>query len=581
MQRTDHPTLSEFLELASSRGASWALETVVGIFNSLVAVDPNQSWKHVIHDAAEIIVGFLGAEAATVRLREPQVGRIVSFGSHPFNWELSGELLDFEDTISAEVIATHRLRVVEDLPAAVGRPTPFGAMLAVPFVIERFPEEEADIPGSILLYFSRNPRTFSSLEIRLLEAMANRVALVMARKHALDMDRVRRKKEWLVEKLFSRVSVEKGVKMKDLFGLMVEELEDILRIQTCSLFTVAEDGQSAVLETGWPEVGGYHTVGKVFSLDEHPYLRAAVRQDFPLGDFANERIYPSYILVKNPSRSRLMTEELRRFAELHGIHSFLYVPLRVGDRVRHLLVFDALDMRRFFSAEDIEILTFFGKELTQALEIERLDDILHDFKNPAIAVAGFARRVRRMIEEGDPRTGEMLRYMDVVIREGLRLQEMAISLYPLTRPEVVDLADVARSRFAINAEAMVEQSISCATLDDSACEGGVNVCVPKLALERVLDNLLNNASKALPPRDGALKLSVGREGETAWVEIANSGRIAPEEAARLVSRDTHGRGLNIVQRFVRTMGGTVVVRTEEDRTVFRITLPVSPQSCGG
>jgi signal transduction histidine kinase len=578
MKRPDRPTLSEFLETASSHDAAWALETVMGLFNALIAVDPNQSWKHLVHDAAELIVGFLEAQAATVRLKEPQVGRIVSFGSHPFDWDLGGALLDFEDTISGEVIATLRPRAVEDLGSAIGKAVPVGAVLSVPFAIERFPEEEADIPGSIQIYFAR-PRTFSPLEIQLAEAMAGRVALVMARKHALDMDRARRKKEWLVENLFSRISVEKRVKMKDLFGIMVEELEDILRIQSCSLFTVAEDSRSAVLETAWPETGGYHTIGQVFALDEHPYLRAAVRQDLPLGDFSYERIYPSYILVKNPAKSRLMTEDLRKFAEVHGIHSFLYVPLRVGDRVRHLLVFDALDMRRFFSAEDIEILTFFGKELTQVLEIERLDDILHDFKNPAIAVAGFARRVRRMIEEGDPRKAEMLRYTDVVIREGMRLQEMAISLYPVTRPELLDLGEVARSRFAINAEAMVEQNISCSTLDDASCEEGVNVCVPRLALERVLDNLLNNASKALPPQNGALRLSVGRKTDTAWVEIANTGRIAPEEEARFASRDTHGRGLNIVQRFVHAMGGSVEVRVEEDRTTFRIRLPVAPPSC--
>ncbi len=48
-----------------------------------------------------------------------------------------------------------------------------------------------------------------------------------------------------------------------------------------------------------------------------------------------------------------------------------------------------------FTEEEIEIFTFFGKELMKGLRLEKMDDILHDFKNPAIATAGFARRVKK------------------------------------------------------------------------------------------------------------------------------------------------------------------------------------------
>jgi len=36
----------------------------------------------------------------------------------------------------------------------------------------------------------------------------------------------------------------------------------------------------------------------------------------------------------------------------------------------------------------------------KGLRLEKMDDILHDFKNPAIAVAGFAKRVQKMLKEG-------------------------------------------------------------------------------------------------------------------------------------------------------------------------------------
>jgi signal transduction histidine kinase len=307
-------------------------------------------------------------------------------------------------------------------------------------------------------------------------------------------------------------------------------------------------------------------------------LRVTIEQDLPYGDFENERIYPSYLLIKNPQASDLVTTNLRHFTKDHGINSILYVPLRIGDRVRHILVFDAVDRTRYFSTEDIEILTFFGKELTQALEIERLDDILHDFKNPAIAIAGFARRVHKMISSGNADPADMLRFMDIVIHEGMRIQEMAMSLYPVSRAEMLDLGEVARDRFLINQEAIEEHKLCHIRLEEGPRTQGLMVNVSRLALERVIDNLLNNATKAVPPAGGYLRLSVDAQGEEACVEISNSGRVAAEDVARLSSADFKGRGLNIIYRLVRSMGGRVDVDVLADHTTFRVTLPLAAKN---
>ena len=56
---------------------------------------------------------------------------------------------------------------------------------------------------------------------------------------------------------------------------------------------------------------------------------------------------------------------------------------------------------RRFTDEEIEIFTFFGKELMKGLRLEKMDDILHDFKNPAIAAAGFAKRIQKILEDGE------------------------------------------------------------------------------------------------------------------------------------------------------------------------------------
>ena len=84
------------------------------------------------------------------------------------------------------------------------------------------------------------------------------MSYVIARKRIADLRRVNQKKEWLVEKIFSKISLDRGIKMKDLFRMMLEELQDIIKVQSCSLFAVGDDGKTAALESGWPEEGGYH-----------------------------------------------------------------------------------------------------------------------------------------------------------------------------------------------------------------------------------------------------------------------------------------------------------------------------------
>lgn len=576
-------TLPEIMEGVAEKGFPWALDAVFETFNQIIRIDHTQSWKKILHDTSEIIVDFLGAQAATIRLHEPYLNQMISFGSYQFDEDQREQAISFETTIAGRVVATQKSITVSDIlqspdfeDNAEAR-SRFRSLMAVPLTIERFLENEDDVHGALQIYFADGPRDFQDIEIRIAEMLAQRVSYVLARKRILDLRRVNEKKEWLVEKVFSKISHDRTLKMKDLFRMMLEELTDIIRIQSCTLFTLSEGGEEAVLETGYPEAGGYHTVGSVFPLEEHPYLRAAVRQDIPYGDFSNERVYPSYILIKNPQASELVTQNLRRFAQDHGINSILYVPLRIGDRVRHILVFDAVDRTRYFSDEDIEILTFFGKELTQALEIERLDDILHDFKNPAIAIAGFARRVRRMISAGWDDRAEMLKFMDVVIHEGMRIQEMAMSLYPVSQAEDIDLVEVARDRFLINREAIEEKKLNHIRVEEEAFPAeALPVTVSRLALERVLDNLLNNATKAVPPGGGYLRIrAFGGQGE-AVVEISNSGRVAPEDVAKLSTADFKGRGLNIIYRMVRSIGGRVEVDVQADHTTFRVTLPLSP-----
>ncbi len=126
-----------------------------------------------------------------------------------------------------------------------------------------------------------------------------------------------------------------------------------------------EDRQHVILEAGYPEV--HHGIGKVFSIQE-PYISTIVNQTGPFGEFENEKIYSNYILIGNPQQSRLLPPDLKRLLEHQQIYSVLYVPLKVNEVVQYFLAFDAQAHHQRFRDEEIEIFTFFGKELMKRSE---------------------------------------------------------------------------------------------------------------------------------------------------------------------------------------------------------------------
>ncbi|PLX45130.1 MAG: hypothetical protein C0609_03875 [Deltaproteobacteria bacterium] len=561
-------TLFDLLGESLGENAAHVFEEILAIHSKLGGIEHDQSWKTIAYDAAQIFVESFGAIGATGLFKELSSGKLRRFFSYRFIGSIPEEAKLYEEEVALKVIGEGAPVISDCVPEHTGT-----MVLGLPITIRSNRDIEDDIRGGLLIFFDHCP-DFKPLIVKVAEMMAGRVGEVLARRRILNMHRVAQKKEWIVEKVFSKISIERGVKMKDIFSLMVEELADIIKVQSCSLFSISEDGEEAMLEAGWPEVGGYHSIGKVFKLGEHPYLGAAVNRDGLTGDFANERYHENYLLIKNPLESSLSTQAMKSFTEQHGIHSILYIPISSEQRVSYLMVFDALEKKRTFSTGDIEVLTFFGKELTQALEIEKLDDILHDFKNPAIAVAGFGRRVKKMVESGES-AEELTPYLDIIIKEGVRLQEMAMSLYPVARLEPVDLCEVVRDRYRINREAVGEQGLADIRLIAEGLDcGGVKILAPKIAVERVLDNLFNNATKAIGASGGELKTSITSDGGFAVVKISNTGKLPEYILKRLSTAEvTTGRGLGIVKRLVTNMGGEIVAEQREDKCVFTLRLP--------
>jgi signal transduction histidine kinase len=379
-----------------------------------------------------------------------------------------------------------------------------------------------------------------------------------------------------VDKIFYRLGTHEGIKMKEAFNRVIPELKDIIQIQSCALFSVVDDGNAVLLEAGFPERGGYHGIGKRFSIKDERYFDFIINQMDMEGEFPYEKVDRSYLLIKDPQKSQFMPDNLRKFARDHDINSILYIPLRVDGEVKYIISFDALEKRSTFTEEEIEIFKFLGRELMKAHRMEMLDDILHDFKNPAIATAGFARRLKNLLDKGDynEKREEINRNLEILLKETFRLQELALSIYDVGKESPIDLTEKLIQRFEINEEAIKEQLRQNIRLVKKELESNLIILGHPLRLERILDNLFNNATNAIPERGGELSIRTFRDPPWACAEISNTGVISNEERERLLTGDVRGRGINITNRFIRMMRGKIDIITSNDRTTILIKFPL-------
>ncbi len=421
--------------------------------------------------------------------------------------------------------------------------------------------------------------TLSVAEVDVVTGMMREEILqryVIARGRIKRLKRLDEIKQKIVDQIYVTLGKHEAVKMKGFFDLLIPALVDIIKIQRCALFSVMEDREHVMLESGYPEAE--HGVGQVFSVKE-PYIDAVVNLNLPVGDFENETVRRDYIFVKYPQESALIPASLKYFLATRGVHSVLYIPLLVGGRVKHFLTFDSQDQRERFSKEEIEILAFLGKELMKGLKLEKLGDILHDFRNPAIAAAGFSKRVKEMLQQGlfPIHAEKIYRYLDFIYEETVRIQDLALTLYGEGKEIIIDLTDRLRKRFIVNSEVLKELNKPGVHLTQQESGPVLPVRCYPLHIDRVLDNLLSNATQAIPDEGGELSFQSYQEGSWGVAEIVNTGRISEEDRKRLLLDEYPGRGLHISLRLVKYMGGRLELETREEKTVVRVFLPIAAE----
>jgi GAF domain-containing protein len=559
------------------------LDHITRQVDDIIKISPDLSEPEILEFVNRYMVNSLGAGSASVRIYDPNTAQMLSYGSYPPEEASREPYIALEKSVAGVVVKTRKPCLVPNImkeelyqDKSVIERKGTHSLMAIPLAIPRFFPHERDTAGVIQIYYHEIDRVFTPVEIRMAELMARRLSFVIARKKILSLMKMNEKKEVIVREIFSRLGAREGVKMKDVFNRVIPELADMINVQSCALFSVADDLEHVTLEAGYPDDTGYHGIGKRIPIKNEAVFDLILNRRDHIRWSPYDLVTQSYVVVMDPLKSELVSKKVKKLAAKHSINSILYFPLHVGDEITHLMTFDALDQRTQYSEEDTEVLLFLGRELMKAQRMERLDDILHDFKNPAIATAGFARRLKRLLEQKELGENEttITRYVDILMDETSRLQEMALSLYHVGKEQLVDLSTVLRKRFEINKEAIKEQLKQNVTLKEGPFHDPLYVHCYPLHLERILDNLLNNATNAIPLQGGILSIRTYEEGEWACAEITNTGLISEEERLRLLEGEGQGRGLYITHRIIRLLNGRIDIRVGRNTTTLVVQLPM-------
>lgn len=208
--------------------------------------------------------------------------------------------------------------------------------------------------------------------------------------------------------------------------------------------------------------------------------------------------------------------------------------------------------------------------------------IAHEIRNPLSISSSAAQFLQE--ETGDPEfrrecVGKVLdgiRRASVVIEDLLRFARPGaeIDMAPL------DLVPVVREAVAL---ARHQASIQRIKMTVELSESPVRISGVASLLQQVFMNLLLNALTAMP-EGGELRVTVGREGEEACVQIADSGRgMSAAEAERIFDPfyttapvgSGSGLGLSISYSIVRQHFGVIEVESAEGNgSTFTVRVPL-------
>jgi signal transduction histidine kinase len=210
--------------------------------------------------------------------------------------------------------------------------------------------------------------------------------------------------------------------------------------------------------------------------------------------------------------------------------------------------------------------------------------VAHEVKNPLNSMRLWLENLKASLPEGENMPQQAVRVLDNEID---RLDTVVKRFLDFTRPpamhqEETSLKDLLEDVLAVGKPQMDRANVK---VEARFVNDVPAVLVDRQLLKQALMNLFLNAVEAMPG-GGRLTVSLERRGETASIEIQDTGRGIPPELTQRVFQlffttrpGGSGIGLATAFRTVQFLNGSIDFKSEVGRgTTFRIELPLARQA---
>lgn len=222
-------------------------------------------------------------------------------------------------------------------------------------------------------------------------------------------------------------------------------------------------------------------------------------------------------------------------------------------------------------------------ENTEVLRGDFVNNFSHEFKTPIVSISGFAKLLRR----GSLTEEQKQEYLSIIEEESLRLTAMATNILNLTRVEnqtiLTDISVYNLSEQLRSCILLLEDKWDKKQLDFNVDFREHFIFANEELLKQVWINLIDNAIK-FSPEGGSIEIGIKKEHDAITVYVINSSEEIPiESQARIFNKfyqadsshstEGNGIGLAVVKKVVELHGGTVSVQSENNLTMFLVTIP--------
>lgn len=345
------------------------------------------------------------------------------------------------------------------------------------------------------------------------------------------------------------------------FQLIAEKLAAAVGVERCVIAKINKDCGTYNFVAGVAIAGSSHTFGVDYRIDNCPTITKVLRTKA-----MNLRENP----VKDPE-CYYMHDLIRDI----NIKSILFMPvLDDQDEVSFVIILDAINKKEAFSEVEIKfvnnIATLINELPKYALkyELERRilalgkasNAIAHEIRNPLVSLGGFARRAKKLVDEGKINVEELKKYLQLCIEAVLKVEAIVTDVleYPQTdkrlRLEKIDLREFLIS--FLNGESVITFN-KAVPVRVKSFGSGFPVEIDKGKFETVFRNLILNAIQHVMTLSGEKRfvdITLNRQAKFIEVIISNPGAVDDFQKifqeGYSTKEDGRGWGLSIVEDII-------------------------------